>query len=42
MKMKSLTQSLLHLFTEARVKPVHTQNNNDPYDDKFAHITLLT
>ena len=41
-KIKSLTRSLLHLFTEARVKPVDAQNDDDAYDYKFAHMTLIS
>jgi hypothetical protein len=41
-KIKSSIKSLLRLLAEARIKPVHTENEYYPYDDKFAHITLLT
>ena len=41
-KIKSLTRSLLHLFTEPRVQPVHTQNQNNTDDDEFAHKIDLT
>jgi hypothetical protein len=40
-KMKSLMKSLLRFLAEARVKPIDTKNDEDRYDDKFAHITLL-
>jgi len=36
-KIKSLTRSLLRLFTEPGVQPVHTQNQNNTDDDEFAH-----
>ena len=39
-KIKSHTRSLL--FTEPRVQPVHTQNENNTDDDEFAHKTNLT
>jgi hypothetical protein len=41
-KIKSLTRSLLRLFTEPGVQPVHTQNQNNTDDDEFAHMTGLT
>jgi hypothetical protein len=41
-KIKSLTRLLLHLFTEPRVQPVHTQNQNNTDDDEFAHKIDLT
>ena len=41
-KIKSLTRSLLRLFTEPRVQPVHTENQNNADDDEFAHKTDLT
>ena len=41
-KIKSLTRSLLYLFTEPRVQPVHTQNQNNTDDDEFAHKTDIT
>ena len=41
-KIKSPTRSLLHLFTEPKVQPVHTQNQNNTDDDEFAHKTDLT
>ena len=41
-KIKSLTRSLLRLFTEPRVQPVHTQNQNNTDDNEFAHKTDIT
>jgi hypothetical protein len=40
-KIKSLTRSLLRLFTEPRVQPVHAENQNNADDDEFAHKTRL-
>ena len=41
-KIKSLTRSLLYLFTEPGIQPVHTQNQNNTDDDEFAHKTDIT
>jgi len=34
--------SLLRFFTEPRVQPVHTENQNNTDDDEFAHKTDLS